>query len=123
MNWFDEIGQALGEAECLAQLAEAGAALTDASLKLRRALDGGNHPRRSVEECRKAYWEAWADIELCLRVMPEWTEEDVKRIVSLRNEKMWRWYRHLGLGARGTKRASRRDSVLRRAKDEGDMGC
>lgn len=55
----------LPESEVLAQLAEEAAELSQAALKLRRALDGKNPTPKSVSECRDALREEYTDVLQC----------------------------------------------------------
>ena len=55
----------LGRCEILCQLAEEAAELSQAALKLRRALDGKNHTPKTIEECEEALNEEIADVLLC----------------------------------------------------------
>lgn len=56
-----KVSDILPKTEILAQLAEEASELAQAALKLRRALDGTNPTPKSVEECRKAFEEEYAD--------------------------------------------------------------
>ena len=60
------INEILDKTEILAQLAEEASELSQAALKLRRAIDGKNPTPRSISECEAALDEEIADVELCL---------------------------------------------------------
>lgn len=62
-----KVSDILPKTEILAQLAEEASELAQAALKLRRALDGTNPTPKSVEECRKAFEEEYADVMVCIR--------------------------------------------------------
>lgn len=61
-----KISDILPKTEILAQLAEEASELAQAALKLRRALDGTNPTPKSVEECKKAFEEEYADVVNCI---------------------------------------------------------
>lgn len=61
-----KISDILPKTEILAQLAEEAPELAQAALKLRRALDGTNSTPKSVEECKKAFEEEYADVVNCI---------------------------------------------------------
>lgn len=63
------IADTLGAEELLCQLAEEAAALSQAALKLRRAIDGKNPTPKTCSECIDNLLEEHADIELCLMVL------------------------------------------------------
>lgn len=59
------VSDILPQAEILAQLAEEGAELTQAALKLRRALDGTNPTPVSIQEAGDRLVEEIADVRVC----------------------------------------------------------
>ena len=65
MMCIPKIHERLTETECLAQLAEEAAELSQAALKLRRAIDGANPTPRPAEICRSDLLEEAADVLLC----------------------------------------------------------
>lgn len=88
-----KIADYLSETEILAQLAEEAAELAQAALKLRRALDGTNPTPKSVDECRKALLEEYADTSLCFELMVSTQEYiDMSRIAVAKYE---RWLKRL----------------------------
>lgn len=50
-------------------MAEEASERVQAALKLRRALDGTNPTPKSVEECRKAFEEEYADVMVCMAAL------------------------------------------------------
>ena len=60
------IKEILDKTELLAQLAEESAELSQAALKLRRAIMGINPTPKSVAQCEGALDEEIADVQLCL---------------------------------------------------------
>lgn len=64
-----KVSDILPKTEILAQLAEEASELAQAALKLRRALDGTNPAPKSVEECRKAFEEEYADVMVCMAAL------------------------------------------------------
>lgn len=63
------IADTLGAEELLCQLAEEAAELSQAALKLRRAIDGKNPTPKTRSECIDNLIEEHTDIELCLLVL------------------------------------------------------
>ena len=61
-----EIILSLGTEEILCQMAEEAAELSQAALKLRRALDGKNPTPKSVRDCCYSLVEEYADMDLCM---------------------------------------------------------
>ena len=61
-----KISDILPKTEILARLAEKASKLAQAALKLRRALDDANPTPKSVEECRSAFEEGYADVVNCI---------------------------------------------------------
>lgn len=65
------IADSLGTREILCQLAEEASELSQAALKLRRAIDGKNPTPKSQETCWNGLIEEIADCELCLFMLIE----------------------------------------------------
>lgn len=65
MNNFEYIQNNLSNTEILAQLAEEAAELSQAALKMRRAVLGINPTPVTVEEALKSVIEEFADVNLC----------------------------------------------------------
>ena len=63
------IADSLGTREILCQLAEEASELSQAALKLRRAIDGNNPTPKTRSECIDNLIEEHTDIELCLMVL------------------------------------------------------
>ncbi len=88
------IWHTLSPEELLAQLAEEGAELTHAALKLRRAQDGAKNPTpvdRSV--AMHALLEEVADVRLLIELLHlEQYEEDIREIIDF---KLQRWEKRL----------------------------
>lgn len=91
-----KISDYLSPAEILAQMGEEAAELAQAALKLRRALDGTNPTPKSVEECKAALIEEYADVLVCICALDDTTDydysADATRIIS---EKRARWLTRL----------------------------
>lgn len=89
----EKIKQHIPQDELLAQLAEECAELSQAALKLRRALTGINPTPVTVEEARKNLVEEIADIlnvsELLLEI------DDVDEIYDIVQRKRERWLKRL----------------------------
>ena len=62
-----KINEILSKKEILAQLAEEASELSQAALKLRRAIDDKNPTPKSVWACENALDEEIADVWLCIR--------------------------------------------------------
>lgn len=60
------VNELLSKPELLTQLAEEAAELSQAALKLRRAMTGENPTPKTVTECMAAMNEEVADVEICL---------------------------------------------------------
>lgn len=76
MNDTKYIWEKLGKAEILCQLAEEAAELSQAALKLRRALTQKNPTPVTVEEAEEHLLEEFADVNVCLDVLFEGEEDD-----------------------------------------------
>lgn len=90
-----KISDILPETEILAQLAEEASELAQAALKLRRALDGTNPTPKSVEECRKAFEEEYADVVNCIIALEFFDDEAFNRMQVMQYEKEARWLARL----------------------------
>lgn len=64
-NNLQYITQNVPLSEILAQLAEEASEMSQAALKLRRAQGNENPTPVSVEDCKRALLEEWADVRLC----------------------------------------------------------
>lgn len=91
-----KVSDILPETEILAQLAEEASELAQAALKLRRALDGTNPTPKSIEECRKAFEEEYADIVVCMVALGVLDDKKTyERIRIVASEKYYRWLHRL----------------------------
>lgn len=86
-----KVSDILPKTEILAQLAEEASELAQAALKLRRALDGTNPTPKSVEECRKALEEEYADVVNCIIASELFDDAAFSRMLMMRYEKELRW--------------------------------
>ena len=84
------ISDILPETEILAQLAEKSSKLEQAALELRRALDGTNPTPKSVEECKKAFEEEYADVVNCIIAL-DLDDSVFDRMQKIQHEKEVRW--------------------------------
>lgn len=90
-----KISDILPKTEILAQLAEEASELAQAALKLRRALDGTNPTPKSVEECRKAFEEEYADVVNCIIALDCMDDAAFERMQKMQHEKEVRWLSRL----------------------------
>ena len=90
-----KISDILPKTEILAQLAEEASELSQAALKLRRALDGTNPTPKSVEECRKAFEEEYADVVNCIIALDCMDDAAFERMQKMQHEKEVRWLSRL----------------------------
>ena len=93
MNLDEKIKQHLPQDELLAQLAEEAAELSQAALKLRRALTGINPTSVTVDEARKSLVEEAADVYNVLGLLLD--AEDNAEIYSIIRRKKERWLKRL----------------------------
>lgn len=94
-----EVADKLGEQEMLLQLAEECAELSQAALKLRRAMEGLTPV--SVEQAREQLIEEMTDVEVCKTALEYLTLNPVHNS-DLGNQKINRWYdRTFGRGDQG----------------------
>lgn len=70
------ISDFLSNKELLCQLAEEAAELSQAALKLRRAIDGKNPTPKTFGECKLELDEEIADVELCLEELTLFSDLD-----------------------------------------------
>lgn len=89
-----KVSDILPKTEILAQLAEEASELAQAALKLRRALDGTNPTPKSVEECRKAFEEEYADVVNCIIAL-DLDDVAFERMQKMQYEKEARWLSRL----------------------------
>jgi NTP pyrophosphatase (non-canonical NTP hydrolase) len=82
----------LPQEEILAQLAEEAAELSQAALKLRRAMDGTNPTPASRDAAMKHLEEEIADVTLCIDLIGH---VDFGNVNKIRDEKMNRWVSRL----------------------------
>lgn len=91
-----KVSDILPKTEILAQLAEEASELAQAALKLRRALDNTNPTPKSVEECRKAFEEEYADVMVCMAALDFSDDRKAyERIEIIASEKYYRWLSRL----------------------------
>lgn len=93
MNLDEKIKQHLPQDELLAQLAEECAELSQAALKLRRALTGINPTPVTADEARKNLVEEAADVYNVLGLLLE--IDDVDEIYDIVQRKRERWLKRL----------------------------
>ena len=88
-----KIMEHIGESEMLCQLAEEAAELSQAALKLRRALTGINHTPVTADEARKNLVEEAADVYNVLGLLLD--AADNAEIYSIIRRKKARWVKRL----------------------------
>lgn len=93
MNLDEKIKQRLPQDELLAQLAEECSELSQAALKLRRALTGINPTPVTVDEARKSLVEEAADVYNVLGLLLD--AADNAEIYSIIRRKKARWLNRL----------------------------
>ena len=93
MSQTDEIRNAIGSCEVLAQLAEEAAELAQAALKLRRAIDGSNPTPVQEEKAWEDLEEEIGDVMLCLQVLGR--DKLTPTIESMMHRKKERWQRRI----------------------------
>lgn len=93
MNLDEKIKQHIPQDELLAQLAEEAAELSQAALKLRRALTGINPTPVTAEEARKNLVEEAADVYNVLGLLLD--AADNAEIYSIIRRKKERWLKRL----------------------------
>ena len=99
MDYERKVTEYLTPSEILAQMAEEGAELVQAALKLRRAIDKQNPTPKSVGECSDNLTEEFADVLVCLTVFAEAFDVDfdslMDEIGDIGEAKMKRWAERL----------------------------
>jgi NTP pyrophosphatase (non-canonical NTP hydrolase) len=99
MDYERKVTEYLTPSEILAQMAEEGAELVQAALKLRRAIDKKNPTPKSVSECSDNLTEEFADVLVCLTVFAEAFDVDfdslMDEIGDIGEAKMKRWAERL----------------------------
>ena len=93
MNLDEKIKQHIPQDELLTQLAEESAELSQAALKLRRALTGINPTPVTVEEARKNLVEETADVYNVMGLLLD--AADNAEIYSIIRRKKERWLKRL----------------------------
>ena len=93
MNLDEKIKQHIPQDELLTQLAEESAELSQAALKLRRALTGINPTPVTVDEARKSLVEEAADVYNVLGLLLD--AADNAEIYSIIRRKKARWLKRL----------------------------
>lgn len=83
--------KSLSEEELLCQLAEEASELSQAALKLRRAINGQNPTPKSVRECRHDLVEEVADVGLVLKYLGLTDPAIVKERCEIMSFKEHRW--------------------------------
>lgn len=89
------IAEYLGEPEVLAQLAEEAAELSQAALKMRRAITGKNPTPKSLEDCQAALMEEMADVAVCASQLGYLDGPCGMRIGATMARKTKRWFERL----------------------------
>jgi NTP pyrophosphatase (non-canonical NTP hydrolase) len=99
MDYERKVTKYLTPSEILAQMAEEGAELVQAALKLRRAIDKKNPTPKNVGECSDNLTEEFADVLVCLTVFAEAFDVDfdslMDEIGDIGEAKMKRWAERL----------------------------
>ena len=99
MDYERKVTEYLTPSEILAQMAEEGAELVQAALKLRRAIDKKNPTPKSIDECSDNLTEEFADVLVCLTVFAEAFGVDfdslMDEIGNIGEAKMKRWAERL----------------------------
>ena len=86
-----KINEILDKTEILAQLAEEASELSQAALKLRRAIDGKNPTPKSISVCEVQLDEEIADVMLCIEMLgfASRTHLDTQAVIMCRKEERW----------------------------------
>ena len=99
MDYERKVTEYLTPSEILAQMAEEGAELAQAALKLRRAIDKKNPTPKCIDECSNNLTEEFADVLVCLTVFAEAFGVDfdslMDEIGDIGEAKMKRWAERL----------------------------
>lgn len=90
-----KMSEVLPPDEILAQLAEECSEFSQASLKLRRAMNGVNPTPKTVPECWENFIEEYADVFLCIHTLLEAMdismEEFTEKAADIEEKKQARW--------------------------------
>ena len=89
------ITEMLDKSELLAQLAEESAELSQAALKLRRAIMGINPTPKTIANCEVSLDEEIADVELCLNELGFHSEDHLFIQSEIMAAKQKRWLTRL----------------------------
>lgn len=89
------ISDLLDDKELLCQLAEEAAELSQAALKLRRAIDGKNPTPKTFGECKKDLNEEIADVLLCLEELGFHSKDHLFIQANIMDAKRKRWLSRL----------------------------
>lgn len=89
------VNELLSKPELLTQLAEEAAELSQAALKLRRAMTGENPTPKTVAECVTAMNEEVADVEICLNELGFYRDWPMAERSKLYESKTKRWISRL----------------------------
>jgi len=89
------VNELLSKPELLTQLAEEAAELSQAALKLRRAMTGENPTPKTVTECVAALNEEVADVEICLNELGFYRDWLTAERSKLYESKTKRWISRL----------------------------
>lgn len=90
-----DIEKVLGIPELLAQLAEECSELSQAALKLRRAVDGKNPTPKPITECIADMDEEIADVQLCIKLLGFHSNAHVNVQADIMTQKKERWLKRL----------------------------
>ena len=85
----------LNKSEILCALAEEAAELSQAALKLRRAIDGQNPTPKTIPNCEVSLDEEIADVELCLNELGFHSEDHLLIQSEIMTAKRSRWQSRL----------------------------
>ena len=89
------ISDLLDDKELLCQLAEEAAELSQAALKLRRAIDGKNPTPKTISNCEVSLDEEIADVKLCLDELGFYSEDHLSIQFDIMTTKRKRWLSRL----------------------------
>lgn len=110
MSEMEEILDAIGTPEALAQLAEEAAELSQAALKYRRVITGKNPTPVTQEEALEKLREEIADVDLCLVAIGELCEEHSQELKRM-DDKCARWYKRIREAEEAKKRQKCPDGI------------
>lgn len=103
MKDVEIIREKLDNAELLAQLAEEAAELSQAALKLRRAVSGANPTPVSIGEAVDNVLDELADVNVCVDALRLIGPTESRRIAGIAEIKMARWATRLTEIGEGSK--------------------